>query len=212
MFGYWEERECGLPWVRQAAQNTFSSFAECSVASLDPTNKGKALLLTTNTEVSIAPKLHSRKQLKPEKPSAKSTTDDPKGKIQSPPPSVQPHCLRVIPSRILTRPFAVYTGSELLGFVSPATFAKLTRSFKSVENDTHVKAHAKRLPPPTDPSSSVTSGATPDPVPRVLKPGEKESTTVEPGTVYLGRSESVPNGHIVLPTTVDDIEEWDLVR
>lgn len=182
-----------------------------TVASLDPTNKGKALLLTTNTEVSIAPKLHSRQQLKPEKPSTKSTTDDPKGKIQSPPPSVQPHCLRVIPSSILTRPFAVYTGSELLGFVSPATFAKLTRSSNSVENDTHVKAHAKRLPPPTDPSFSATSNATPDPVPRVLKPGEKKSITVEPGTIYLGQSEGVPNGHIVLPTTVDDIEEWDLV-
>ncbi|KAK0486176.1 P-loop containing nucleoside triphosphate hydrolase protein [Armillaria novae-zelandiae] len=182
-----------------------------TVASLDPTNKGKALLLTTNTEVSIAPKLHSRQQLKPEKPSNKSTTDDPKGKIQPSLPSVQSHCLRVIPSRILTRPFAVYTGSELLGFVSPTTFAKLTRSFNSVEHDTHVKAHAKRLPPPIDPSSGATSSATPDPVPRVLKPGEKESTTVEPGTIYLGQSEGAPNGHIVLPTVVDGIEEWDLV-
>ncbi|KAK0454604.1 P-loop containing nucleoside triphosphate hydrolase protein [Armillaria borealis] len=163
-----------------------------TVASLDPTNKGKALLLTTNTEVSIAPKLHSRQQLKPEIPSTKSTTDDPKGKIQSPPPSVQPHCLRVIPSRILTRPFAVYTGSELLG---------MTPMLKLMRSVFH----------PTDPSSSATSSATPDPVPRVLKPGEKESTTVEPGTIYLGRSEGVPNGHIVLPTTVDDIEEWDLV-
>ncbi|KAG7449775.1 AAA-domain-containing protein [Guyanagaster necrorhizus] len=183
-----------------------------TVVSLDPTNKSKVLLLTTDTEVSIAPKLHNRQQLKSEKVSTKSAnTDDSKGKIKSPPPpSVQPHCLRVIPSRVLARPFAVHSGSELLGFVSPITFTKLTKLSEPLENDTHVKAHAKRLPPPTDPSSGATASATPDPVPLVLKPGEKEPTTVESGSIYLGRFEGIPNGHIVLPTTVDDIEEWDL--
>ncbi len=186
------------------------------VVSLNPQNKG-ALLLTTNTEVSIAPKLHKRQQKTPSKSAGSATPpvnkDTKSTSNPAPPPSItHSQILRVFPPQILSHPPPSHAGVEILGFVAPSTLAKLLPPGRALEDHLFSKGQLKRLSPPVDPTSTK-QGVDVSPVPKILNPGDKDTSldAAPAGTVYVGQLAGVPSGHIVFPTGVMDIEDWDMI-
>ncbi|KAF8160874.1 P-loop containing nucleoside triphosphate hydrolase protein [Crassisporium funariophilum] len=199
------------------------------VISLDPTSKNNALLLTTNTEVSIAPKLHRNGA-----PSSKPTTNghvapatNPalNGAPTSPPASSNKisRVLRVLPRRLLPNlHFPNHTGSELLAYVSPVTFTQLqgedSPGADTLDNSFR-HSEFKRLTSPTDPATPSSSSPPPDPpAARILNPGAPVdadsgvSASSNSQDVFIGTSGGIVAGHIVYMVFPDGIEEWDLVR
>ncbi|KAG7090976.1 hypothetical protein E1B28_010043 [Marasmius oreades] len=181
------------------------------VVSLDPQPKNNALLLGTNTEVSIAPKPHKR-QTKAEF----SDLHAPNGvgrETKEKAVELHPIILRVLPSRLASTPSPLHDGPEVLAFISPLTFSKL---FPSISDDAHHKLKFKRLVPPNDPngSSSANDTSQTDPSTKVLKLGEKLSTekSAEVDTLYIRPMTGVISGHIIFPTLPKAVEDWDLVR
>ncbi|KAF9453962.1 AAA-domain-containing protein [Macrolepiota fuliginosa MF-IS2] len=200
------------------------------VVSIDPPAKNDALLLTTNTEVSIAPKLHKNQQRAPSK-SAPDTTTKPADEAgssnamsKSPTKPGKIELLRVLPSRFVKIP-STDSVSELVAFVSPATFNALfePESRRDDESNVCFQVQFKRLPGPVDPTSN-TDSTPPNQVStaRVLKAGsadkEKNNDQVNaqgvPGTgeVYIGCSPNIIDQHIVFAALTNGIEEWDTVR
>nr|GAT57894.1 likely peroxisomal biogenesis AAA ATPase pex1 [Mycena chlorophos] len=186
------------------------------VVSLVPESKGNALLLTTNTEVSISPKLHGKKAStsapapKPVNGIAHPTPTP----ASDPKPPISTGRLRVIRPELANLPFSEYSGPELLALVPPETFTLLHPDVDATE-DTYHRVLVKRLSPPTDPvaNTSSSSGA-PAPAPKVLKAGGSSEPAIsdeDPAEIFVKGAEGVPDGHIVLPP-VKGIDEWDLIR
>ncbi|KAJ6495661.1 P-loop containing nucleoside triphosphate hydrolase protein [Mycena vitilis] len=186
------------------------------VVSIEPESKGNALLLTTNTEVSIAPKLHPKKQSRPVNGvshgtnGVASTSTAPKDAPVVHPP-VSPQVLRVLPPHLLGLPFPEHTGPEVLAYVSPATFA-LLHSSSEADDAVYHKTVLKRLSPPTDPSASPTADWTPPPT-RVLNAGNvvPSPSSGEIDELYVRGVEGVPDSQVAF-FPAQQIEEWDLVR
>ncbi|KAJ7072576.1 P-loop containing nucleoside triphosphate hydrolase protein [Mycena amicta] len=185
------------------------------VVSVLPQSKGNALLLTTDTEVSISPKLHGKKQAPPVQTvpngvSQPSTSTPPVPESKT---SLSTPRLRVIRPYLLEVAFPEHSGPELLALVPPATFALLHPAVPP-ENGVYHRVLVKRLSPPADPMTS-TSSSPPVPVPRVLKVGgTTENALIEdsvPTELFVRGAEGVPDGHVVL-LAVKGIDEWDLVR
>ncbi|KAJ6603141.1 P-loop containing nucleoside triphosphate hydrolase protein [Mycena sp. CBHHK59/15] len=191
-----------------------------SVVSIEPQTKGNALLLTTNTEVSIAPKLYNKKQPRPVNGSAnglvtngtKASTSAAVKDMPSYDPAVSPQLLRVMPPHLLGLPFPEHAGPEILAYVSPATFSSLHPS-SSGEDSVYYKTSVRRLSPPSDPLSPPTINATPA-VPRVLVAGNTDTGPSDSGDtteLYVRGVNGVPGSHVaILP--VQGLEEWYLVR
>ncbi|KAJ7076895.1 P-loop containing nucleoside triphosphate hydrolase protein [Mycena belliarum] len=187
------------------------------VVGIEPESKGNALLLTTNTEVSIAPKPHSRRQLR----SANEASNAPNGSIPPtaaskdaliPAPVVSPQMLRVVSPHLLGLSFPEYTGPEVLAYVSTATFS-LIHPASSGEDDLYYRTLLKHLPSPTDPLAPAAANPAP-PVTRVLKAGNVDAGPLDSGGVeelYVRGIEGVPESHVSF-FSVQGIEEWDLVR
>ncbi|KAL1696033.1 P-loop containing nucleoside triphosphate hydrolase protein [Schizophyllum commune] len=183
------------------------------VGSLDVSSKTNAALLTTDTEISIAPKLHRRgapasKGRAPAEPSSSEVPSKPQAHPKS-------TVLRVLPSR-LSAPTLEYTGSELLGYVSKATFRKLEGS-SELPAGSYRKARVKRLSPPADPLGGSSTPSEPAPAPRILSAGkeaaaEDKSSEDDAETVYVGVLDGIPDRSIVLPVLTHGTEEWDMVR
>ncbi|CAA7259159.1 unnamed protein product [Cyclocybe aegerita] len=194
--------------------------------SIDPPTKANALLLTTNTEVSIAPKLHQNKPSTSKKPlvnghPTSTTKPTPNGIAKVPLPSASKEAvesLRVLPSRLFPS-LPESNGPELLAFVSSRTHAQLRSSTTSREpptSDTFFCGTLKAAPSPIDPSSPSTPPV-PEPTARILNAASSAtasngSTSTRPGEVYVGVSEDVPSSHIVLPALPESIKEWDIVK
>lgn len=186
--------------------------------SLDPQSRGNALLLTTNTEVSIAPKLHRESRQQPPNPQVNTTSQQALFSSTEKSPKLSqslPQILRVVPPRVLPLSLPAYNGPEILGYVSAATLTKLCPEI-TAQNEIYHQFHISHLHPPTDPSAPSQTTATATPVAKVLKPGDGENPAVEAspkkGKVHLAPMDGIPNNHIVLPKLVDDVKEWDLVR
>ncbi|KAF5351610.1 hypothetical protein D9756_007497 [Leucocoprinus leucothites] len=201
------------------------------VVSIDPSAKDGALLLTTNTEVSIAPKLHKQPSL------SKNLSNGHSIASRKPVEGVQPNMnleptskpgnsevLRVLPSRLFTT-LPAYLGSELIAFVSPQTFGALFGPEQdSLANDHCIcfQARFKLRQGPVDPTSSSSSASNQTPVARVLKPGssekEKENQSTKapefPGTgeIYIGCLPDVVDQHIVFSALTESVQDWDVVR
>jgi len=207
--------------------NKISQFGLSNVdpVSVRPSAKDDALLLTTNTEVSISPKLH--KQQLPLKSNGHSVSaKNPAENIQSttkPEPTSKPgnsEVLRVLPSRFLQETSTTHLSSELIAFVSIGTFAKLFGS--TSDGGTCFQARFKRMQGPADPTSTQSSETNPNHVAHVFKAGSsakgKESEGIEDsghlgsGEIYVGCSHNVIDHHIIFSALTEDIEEWDLVR
>ncbi|KAF8637996.1 hypothetical protein AX16_010628 [Volvariella volvacea WC 439] len=204
------------------------------VVSLDPPSKGNASLLATDTEVSIAPKLRNSQHGQPHKAKASSAVNDQDTKSQSEAtekPSQRPDAptparsliLRVLPSQLAGASFPPHSRQELLGYVTPSTFKRLQPSYPVIKDGRSVVLHPfslECLPPPADPTAAISSSTEPAPVPapRILKAGaseEKGSSDPQDNEVpllHIGWMDGIPEGHIVLPTLAEGVEEWDLIR
>jgi peroxin-1 len=203
--------------------------------SLEPQSKGNALLLTTNTEVSIAPELRSTSgpgsSAVISTDTASTSTTNGTTTIQTPISKLPPKILRVIPARVLpplTPSPASYTRSETLTYVSKRTYSQLTNTYPIPEEDESnrqfYKASFRRLKPPVDPAD--TSGANKStipspPAPRVLNAGGStgnESKPVDAAApkkvheLFVGWTEGVPESHIVFPSMIEGVDELDLIR
>lgn len=198
--------------------------------SLDPSSKGNALLLATNTEVSIAPKLRKAKPSATQKShpntaaGSSSQTDDTIGNKSTTPVSMKnAQILRLIPTRVLEVSFPQYSGSELLAYVARSTFNKLHPShpiLKDGETNIYFQHYWKRLPSPIDPNAlPPPPPSSPSvPAPRVLKAGTTGNETTaedknmaEP-SLYMGWMTGIPEGHIAFPLSTKEFEDWDLIQ
>jgi peroxin-1 len=187
-------------------------------AGLDPLSKKNALLLSANTEVSIAPKLHSNKQMSPTKnplvnshtPMVKNlsvngvSTDSSKDDFT---------ILRVLPVRLLPDiRFPHYSNSDSLAYVSRVTFARVSKS----SADSFYCGQFRPLVSPAD--STVTPPPplqNPDPVLARPSPGGSGGSNVassRSGKVWIGTSKGLPAGHIVFFVLPKGVDEWGLVR
>ncbi|KAJ3508041.1 hypothetical protein NLJ89_g5972 [Agrocybe chaxingu] len=195
--------------------------------SIDPPTKANALLLTTNTEVSIAPKLHQNKPSTSKKAlvnghptSITKSTLNGVANVSLPPSAskVEVESLRVLPSWLFPS-LPESNGPELLAFVSPKTHAQLRYSATSKgppRSDTFFCGTLKAAPSPVDPSSPSTPPVL-EPTARILNAASSATaangiTSTRSGEVYVGISEDVPSGHIVLSALPENIKEWDIVR
>ncbi|KAF9495315.1 AAA-domain-containing protein [Pleurotus eryngii] len=186
------------------------------VVSVDPSTKGTAVLLTTNTEVSIAPKLHkqidgtARSQVS--KDTKTSATPSQPSSAPSKTTKGSSRITRVLPKRLLPHDaiskIDSYSGDLRTAYVSWVTFVRL-------------RTGLKRLQPPVDPSSkpSTSSAAPSPPPPTVLTAGggqEEDKTSHDQAKqepeVYIAWLSEIPDDHIVFRILEDDIEEWDLTR
>ena len=161
--------------------------------SLEPSTSGKALLLTTNTEVSIAPKLHARqngsvstttngKAKKKRARGANSVGDGTATPLTEASSSASAEesaklsnrVLRVLPQGLVPNVSRYSTSSEtgtVPAYVSRATLAAQDGETGSTSNPRPWRARIRRLPPPADPSQEQASGAlASSPAPRVLVP------------------------------------------
>ncbi|KAG6920030.1 hypothetical protein DXG01_010098 [Tephrocybe rancida] len=188
-----------------------------AAVSVDPSSKGSALLLTTNTEVSIAPKLH-RSSRRADTSSRQDTPQDvPRVATSKERYKRDSHVLRNLPHGIFNVALPDYSGSELVGFVSPTTYLTLSKSGPPEEAGllSCSSFNFKRLTPPLEPSSSPQSmPSPPPPVPRVIKPGNDgglvDNIQVE-NIVFVGTLAGLPDSHIVFPAAPKEVEDWDLL-
>ncbi|KAH7876793.1 P-loop containing nucleoside triphosphate hydrolase protein [Lentinula edodes] len=181
------------------------------IVSLAPQAKNDALLLSTNTEVSISPKLHANRRVHAKEPAVNGTAD-----AVVPKSIPQPfQILRVLPNHVLSKPLTAYSGSEVIGYVSSSTLAQLLPASRNVaKQHTCYKVSLKRLEPPINPVSTL---QTPETVPetKVLNPSEKihnvENSDNAERSYVCGRVELI-GGHIVFPSLPAGIEHWDLIK
>ncbi|KAI0665466.1 AAA-domain-containing protein [Trametes maxima] len=201
-----------------------------NVVSLEPSSS-KAMLLTTSTEVSIAPKLRSKS--KPTKPETKESrkaaplTNGTAARTTPAPGKSKAHTrsrtLRLIPKRTFDRSTrdARNGADESIAYVSYRTLADLQPRLSPPLKGW--RATVRRIPPPVNPDKEVgPSSTTKQPIPRVLKPnGESssartsapESSSLQDEVVVVWSPDVlVPDGHIALQTVFDNAEDWDLVR
>ncbi|KAF8895717.1 P-loop containing nucleoside triphosphate hydrolase protein [Gymnopilus junonius] len=198
------------------------------VTSLDPAPKNNVLLLTTNTEVSIAPKLHRSKDFVVPKPlinghqipNGKPIVKD-ESKAPSDTPTTTTEVLRVLPLRLVPAlKFPEHNGPELLVSVSAWTLAQLFGSESLEKSDYFYQGNFTRLAPPPEPSSPSSPPPPPEPSTTILNPGGKgepdSSSKPQPdpdlSEIYICSSEQIPGGHIVYYALPEGLKEWDLVR
>lgn len=173
-------------------------------ASLDSGSKGDVLILTTNTEVTVVPKLHRRRENDPKH------LNERQGE-----PSASSSVLRVLPAR-LSPPLPEYHGPELLAFISPGTFSRLQID-AGMEGSTFLRVIHRRLPPPLDPSHSGpddSEASVEQTTTRVLHAGGREQIqdTISAEDVYLGVADDIVASHIVFPVLPKGVEDWDIIR
>ncbi|OJT04218.1 Peroxisome biosynthesis protein PAS1 [Trametes pubescens] len=207
-----------------------------NVVSLEP-SAGKALLLTTSTEVSIAPKVRSKTKGAKAGSDAKAAqkaaplangvnghhAPSPEQK-SAPGPS---RTLRLLPKRMLVgAPLAqsIADGSETpIAYVSYTTLASL-RNTKPPSTQLHAwQASIRRIPPPANPARESEPASAPSQrAPRVLIPnGEAGSSKAAAAASIPPRNEVVvvwspdvyvPDGHVALQAGCENAEDWDLIR
>ncbi|KAG6813748.1 hypothetical protein H0H92_007700 [Tricholoma furcatifolium] len=192
------------------------------VVSLSPSLKDSALLLTTDTEVSIAPKLHGSNRRTDAKPRQDKDTPKTNGDVATKDTKqiLTTHVLRVLPQGTFPSALPEYAGTELVGYISAATFEKLFSLDTVQRGDLQCfNATFKRLVPPADPSSSSSSAAPPPAAPttRVIKPNASGSNdTLEDDVqrediIFVGSLKGLVDGHIVFPAVPKGVEDWDLL-
>lgn len=141
--------------------------------------------------------------------------------------------LRVIPPHVLPQILyspSSYTLPESLAFVSQLTFSQLANlpyplPQSEISDRQFYKATVRRFKPPANPVEATPSASpAPTPVARVLVAGSMGSADADKDQettrgkkkgviqVLLGWVEGVPEKHVVFPTKIEGVDEWDLVR
>ncbi|CAL1715282.1 unnamed protein product [Somion occarium] len=205
------------------------------VVSLEPSN-GKALLLTTSTEVSIAPKTRSRMPNGTSKSGIPSKLNGLPTAVSAQPSKstselkTKPLVFRVLPKRVLPpispNCSALDDGSvAAIIFVSRMDLRQMSqlrlREFCDlVDGGKCWKGNVKRLLPPEDPTraqnDSGAAGSAP-PVPRILVPTDSKAAqaavqpTIPTDEVLLVWSPKVPlpDGYALVHGSVADVEDYD---
>ncbi|CDO70672.1 hypothetical protein BN946_scf184761.g10 [Trametes cinnabarina] len=202
-----------------------------NVVSLEPPT-GKALLLTTSTEVSIAPKVRSKSKPTKAAPKSSSKTATAVNGVNGHSASAvakeaarPSRTLRLLPKRVLENSRQdVLNGSDApLAYVSFKTLASLN-AWPSVSSPPRAwRASVRRAAPPASPDQEPRgASAVSQPVARVLKPnGEASSSKVASVESDATQNEvivlwspdvPVPDGHVALSEGCENAEDWDLVR
>ncbi|KAJ3813169.1 P-loop containing nucleoside triphosphate hydrolase protein [Lentinula aff. lateritia] len=181
------------------------------IVSLAPQAKDDALLLSTNTEVSISPKLHANRRVHAKEPTVNGTADAAVPKSKPQPFQI----LRVLPNHVLSKPLTAYSGSEVIGYVSSSTLAQLLPASRNVaKQHTYYKVSVKRLESPINPVSTLQTPET-APETKVLNPSEKTHNVENSDNAernYVGGRDELIGGHIVFPSLPAGIEHWDLIK
>ncbi|KAF8127717.1 P-loop containing nucleoside triphosphate hydrolase protein [Boletus edulis] len=199
------------------------------VVSLAPSTKGNTALLTTDSEVSIAPKIHARQKAVGGVPS--STHQDSTAKEDPAKPSMPATVLRVLPTRLIERfspPSACYTRQEILAYIHPHTFSNLAKSrylMKEDMKDVFLKFSYRSLEPPQDPlekpRNENANAETQEPVPQVLHPGGKgghpsadqtSSNASAENFLLVGWSDKVLESHVYFPYGLEDVGNWHWIH
>lgn len=209
---------------------------ENALVSIDPAANGKALLLTSGTEVSIAPKMR-KKVNGSSAPVARSETQqkvDTKAKDAKDAEEREKRVrvLRVLPPRTKTScqpscPSLDDGSVAAVGYVSRTFLNELAGQPLYAKPQAWI-ASTQRLPPPTDPSQEPSSSNTPSmpaAVPRVLLPQDPDapkttaapvaatSDTVPNQILVLWSPEiAVPDDHIALFGSLGGVVDWDYVK
>ncbi|TFK74567.1 AAA-domain-containing protein [Pluteus cervinus] len=203
------------------------------VVSLEPEVREGALLLATDTEVSIAPKLRkaqpasTKATLRGAHPNALSTAtvsngSDPAPSAASLESPKRAQRLRVLPSKFFDTALPLPSDSQLYAYVSPRTFSLLQPSHPVLNQGTsivHYPCDFRRLAPPRDPNDASSGSPEPtEPTARVLKAGAPESEKKGDDTksatppILVGWVDGLSDRHVVFPLLAEGIVEWDLVR
>jgi peroxin-1 len=177
--------------------------------------------LTTNTEVSIAPKPHTGPGTKPKSGSkaageASRQTEDPS------PPKIAEHSdsisvvLRVLPHTAYGNiEFPEGGDSEILAYIACNALNSPLVNLETAERFS--EALLQRLPPPMDPSST-SKGLESDPQPQsITLTGGKVKSEEQEGArsgarVYFARREGLAANHVMFSALPEGVEEWDLVK
>ncbi|KAF9238473.1 P-loop containing nucleoside triphosphate hydrolase protein [Melanogaster broomeanus] len=198
-----------------------------TVVSLEPSTKGNAALLTTDTEVSIAPKAHSRQRAAAP---AKSTASEDNILKQPSKPSFPEDVLRVLPIRLVDAipPAATsYSRPETLAYIHPYTFSLLAGSrypLKDHMKGVFLKLSYRVLQPPQNPLDAPRNGDAaaepPEPTPQVLHPGGKSEVSPADKTakvstenvLFVGWSDKVLESHVFFPNGLEGIGDWHWIH
>ncbi|KAG0694266.1 P-loop containing nucleoside triphosphate hydrolase protein [Suillus ampliporus] len=210
------------------------------IVSLD-TPATTAALLTTDTEVSIAPKSHRKSKTETK---ASSPTNIEPGAVPSTQdkPSYPSEILRALPTRLVNFPESfIPRDGKTRAYIHPYTLSLLTGT-RYIPFDPNPDpprsgwwcAHARRLEPPKDPTDILNSGTDnnakvqssteteqEDGDAKILHPGSKREAVAKADEgngkdgleVWLGISDRVLETHIMFVGEVKGgVEDWDLVR
>ncbi|EIN06461.1 AAA-domain-containing protein [Punctularia strigosozonata HHB-11173 SS5] len=208
------------------------------VVSLAPEPKThKALLLTADTEVSVAPKIRSKPQAGQARTRPSREISQANGSTSSAPTEKEERrtisgIQRVLPPRLARgKSISIPEGYEGRGFlyVSARTYEVLTGcsplSARSKDGGRALRvfysAKVTILSSPSEPMTSASAPSATPPATKVLNPvGSKgkadgsssDHETNGPQDLLLGWAEGVPEKHVLLEDTTLDVQEWDLVR
>ncbi|OCH84801.1 AAA-domain-containing protein [Obba rivulosa] len=210
------------------------------VVSFEPSTKGKAALLTTNTEVTIAPKVRSKAGSRASIPLANGVASSGKaGKVNGTQESIastkseapmpekmkrRSKILRVLPARLLSSEIPDAGSETITAFVSRTTLCALSKQNPASTSLRSCTVLVQRIRSPSDPTAEQPSSAQSmdaAPAPRVLIPNGEQKDASETSENAVSKNEvsliwspevQIPDGHIVLQVVVDGVEDWDIVR
>ncbi|KAJ3727064.1 P-loop containing nucleoside triphosphate hydrolase protein [Lentinula raphanica] len=183
------------------------------IVSLEP-SKNNALLLSTDTEVSISPKLHANRgaDVKKSTVNGEATSSDvvvPKSMPKNP-----SQILRVLPATLLPKSYTPHSGPEVIGYVSASTLARIIPTTPDVAKHTIChKVSVIRLEPPINPEKPPAQTSESVPEAKVLNPGSQGKQEEETSTsVYIDGTDELINEHIVFPSLPTGVKHWDLIK
>ncbi|KAG1873799.1 P-loop containing nucleoside triphosphate hydrolase protein [Suillus subluteus] len=200
-----------------------------------------AALLTTDTEVSIAPKSHRKSKTETKTSSPTSLEHGTVAPTQDK-PSYPSEILRALPARLVNVPeTTTLRDAKTRAYIHPYTLSLLTGT-RYIPFDPNPDpprsgwwcAHARRLEPPKDPTDTINSGTgnntsikpsaeteQDDGDAKILHPGSKrelgvkhdEGSGKDGWEVWLGISDRVLETHVMFVGEVKGgVGDWDLVQ
>lgn len=228
MCGYWDAQEFVSLLVGSIILIHVFSWSTSPV-SLAPSTKGNAALLTTDSEVSIAPKTHARQKAIGGAPS--SISQDGTAKKDPAKASLPATVLRVLPTRLIARfspSSTCYNRPETLAYIHPYMFSNLAQSrypMKEDMKDVFLKFSYRLLDPPQNPldppRNDNANAETQEPAAQVLHPGgkseppaaEKTSSNVSTEIFMLvGWSDKVLESHVYFPYGLEGVSDWHWIQ
>lgn len=194
--------------------------------STDPPDANSAVLLTTNTEISIAPKIRPKPTNKKSAPTPVTIPNASDKGLQVKPTNgitqsgeAAKVALRALPSRLVNHGYNFTEGSPC-ALISPWTFAKITGNQAlphAILSTMRATARVRRLRPPFQaPSLQSESRSALTPEASKILTGLQENGTkkasepIPTSTVPLVASEFVPEGHVVC-LNLPGVSDWNIV-